>query len=101
MPELNYYFLKLNPPRTSFTLDMTPEERTIMKAHVQYWAPFVQDGTVIVLGPVAAPGGGYGIAVMGVQNKSLLDELVSADPANGLCSYEIYPMRAVVKNPVS
>jgi uncharacterized protein len=99
MPELNYYFLKLNPPRASFTLDMTPEERVIMLAHVQYWAPFVQDGTVIVLGPVADPKGGYGISVMGVPDKLRLDELVNADPANGLCTYEIHSMRAVTKKP--
>lgn len=99
MPELIHYFLKLNPPRASFTLDMTPEERAIMTAHVQYWAPYVQDGTVIVLGPVADPKGGYGIAVIGVQDSSRLDELVTADPANGLCSYEIHPMRAVTRNP--
>ncbi len=99
MPELIHYFLKLNPPRTSFTLDMTPEERSIMQAHVQYWMPYVQDGTIIVLGPVADPKGGYGIAVIAVQDNSRLDELVAADPANGLCSYEIHPMRAVTKKP--
>jgi hypothetical protein len=99
MPELNHYFLKLNPPRASFTVDMSAEERAIMQAHVLYWAPFVQDGTVIVLGPVADPNGGYGIAVMAVRDKSHLDELLNADPANGLCSYEIHPMRAVTKKP--
>jgi hypothetical protein len=100
MPELSHYFLKLNPPRASFTLDMTPEERATMLAHVQYWMPYVQDGTIIVLGPVADPKGGYGIAIMGVYEKSRLDELVAADPANGLCTYEIHPMRAVTRNPV-
>ena len=99
MPELNHYFLKLNPPRASFTLDMTAGERAIMQAHVQYWMPFVQDGTVLVLGPVADPKGGYGIAIIGVPEKSRLDELVTADPANGLCSYDIHPMRAVTKIP--
>ena len=100
MPELTHYFMKPNPPRASFTQDMTPEERAIMLAHVQYWMPYVQDGTIIVLGPVADPKGGYGIAVIGVYDRSRLDELVAADPANGLCSYEIHPMRAVTKNPV-
>jgi len=99
MPELSHFFLKLNPPRASFTTDMTAEERAIMQAHVLYWMPFVQDGTIIVLGPVADPKGGYGIAIMGVPDRSRLDELVAADPANGLCSYEIHPMRAVTKNP--
>jgi hypothetical protein len=100
MPEINHYFLKLNPPRASFTLDMTAEERAVMQAHVLYWMPFVQDGTVLVLGPVADPQGGYGVSIIGVTDKSLLDQLVANDPANGLCSYEIHPMRAVTRNPV-
>jgi len=99
MAEKEHYFLKLNPPRSSFTLDMTAEERAVMQAHVQYWAPYVQDGTVIVLGPVADPKGGYGIAIIGVTDRSRLDLLVVKDPANGLCSYEIHPMRAVTRQP--
>jgi hypothetical protein len=97
MTEIKHYFLKLNPPRASFTIDMTDEERAVMQAHVQYWMPFVQDGTVIVLGPVADPKGGYGISIIGVTEQSLLDVLVANDPANGLCSYEIHPMRAVTR----
>jgi hypothetical protein len=99
MEELKHYFLKLNPPRLSFTLDMTTQERAVMLAHIQYWMPYVQDGTVIVLGPVADPKGGYGIAIIGVNDQSLLDRLVAGDPANGLCSYEIHPMRAVTRQP--
>ena len=95
MIEIKHFFLKLNPPRTSFTVDMTAEEKGIMQQHVQYWAPYVHDGTVIVLGPVADPKGGYGIAVVGVSDESVLGKLVENDPANGLCSYEIHPMRAV------
>ena len=97
MADLQHYFLKLNPPRASFTLDMTAEERAVMQAHVLYWMPFVQDGTVIVLGPVADPKGGYGVSIMGVNDRSHLDQLVADDPANGLCSYEIHPMRAVIR----
>jgi len=97
MTEIKHFFLKLNPPRASFTLDMTPEELDIMQQHVQYWAPFVNDGTVIVLGPVADPKGGYGIAILGVSDESILSRLIENDPANGLCSYEVHPMRAVTK----
>ncbi len=63
-PEKKNYFLKLNPPRPSFATDMSDEERTIMQKHVAYWAPYVNDGTVIVLGPVMDPKGIYGIAVL-------------------------------------
>jgi hypothetical protein len=93
----NIFFLKLNPPRSSFTIDMTQEERNVMLKHVAYWAPYVNDGTVIVLGPVMDPKGGYGIAVVAVKNEEQLNNLIANDSANGLNSYEIYPMRAVTK----
>jgi uncharacterized protein YciI len=94
---IRHYFLKLNPPRTSFMQDMTEAERRIMQKHVAYWAPFVEDGTVIVLGPVMDPAGGYGIAIVGVENEDRLMELIKNDPANGLNQYEWHPMRAVTK----
>ena len=92
-----HYFLKLNPPRASFTTDMTDDERKIMLAHVAYWAQYVQSGVVIVLGPVLDPNGGYGISVVIVENEEEVKSLMNNDPANGLCSYEYYPMRAVTK----
>jgi hypothetical protein len=98
MSEIKHFFLKLNPPRQSFTVDMTPDERGIMQQHIMYWKPYVDDGTVIVFGPVADPKGGYGIAVVGVPDESLLDKLIANDPANGLCSYEVHTMRAVTKS---
>jgi len=96
-PEKKNYFLKLNPPRPSFTLDMTDAERVIMQKHVDYWTPYVQDRIVIVLGPVMDPKGAYGIAVVAVDSEEQLHQIVAKDPANGLNSYEIYPMRAVTR----
>jgi hypothetical protein len=95
--EKKSFFLKLNPPRASFMMDMTEEERTIMQKHVAYWAPYIEDGTVIVLGPVMDPKGGYGIAVVNVDSDEQLKNIITRDPANGLNHYEIYPMRAVTK----
>lgn len=91
------YFLKLNPPRSTFMQDMTDDERAIMQKHVAYWAPYVQDGTVLVLGPVMDPNGGYGIAIIRVNNDEQLQQLIANDPANGLNKYEVHPMRVVTK----
>ena len=77
--------------------DMTEDEKSIMQKHVAYWAPYINDGIVIVLGPVFDPKGGYGIAVVQVDSDDHLRQLIKNDPANGLNSYEIYPMRAVIK----
>jgi uncharacterized protein YciI len=95
--EKKSFFLKLNPPRASFMLDMTDEERSIMQKHVAYWSTYVEDGTVVVLGPVMDPKGGYGIAVVRVESEEELNRIIAKDPANGLNSYEKYPMRAVTK----
>ncbi len=95
--EKKSYFLKLNPPRQSFMRDMSDEERSIMQQHAAYWAPYVDDGTIIVLGPVMDPKGGYGIAVATLDSEEHLQRLIAKDPANGLNSYEVYPMRAVTK----
>src|SRR5580698_5745691 len=95
--EKKTFFLKLNPPRATFMADMTAEEKGVMQKHVAYWAPYVNDGTVVVLGPVMDPKGGYGIAIVQVDSDEHLQQLLSQDPANGLNTYEFYPMRAVTK----
>ncbi len=97
MSDKKHFFLKLNPPRPSFALDMTDEERAIMGSHVTYWTPHAQTGTVVVLGPVADPKGIYGIAVVAVDDEEQLNELVANDPATKIGSYEIYPMPGVTK----
>ena len=91
------YFFKLNPPRSTFMQDMTDEERVTMQKHVAYWAPYVQDGTVLALGPVMDPNGGYGIAIIRVDSDEQLQQLLANDPVNGLNKYEVHPMRVVTK----
>jgi uncharacterized protein len=66
------FFLKLNPPRSSFTHDMTAQERSIMQQHLAYWDTYVNDGTVIALGPVFDPKGGFGIGIIGLTARSNL-----------------------------
>jgi uncharacterized protein len=95
--EKKYYFLKLNPPRASFTMDMTTEERAVMQQHVEYWAPYVQNGTMIVMGPVMDPKGGWGAGIIGVESEEQLNQLLEKDPANGLNKYEVYPMRVKMR----
>jgi hypothetical protein len=90
-----YFFLKLNPPRASFMLDMTNEEKGVMQKHVAYWAPYVQDGTVLALGPVADPKGGFGIAIVRVDSDEQLRQLMANDPGNGLNTYEFHLMPRV------
>jgi hypothetical protein len=82
----------------TFMQDMTEDEKKIMHQHVTYWAPYIEDETVLVLGPVFDPAGGYGIAIVGVENEDQLMELIKNDPASAISHYEWHPMRAVTKN---
>lgn len=34
---MRYFFFKLNPPRTNFAVETTPEEQRLMQQHVEYW----------------------------------------------------------------
>lgn len=92
-----YFFLKLNPPRASFMSDMTNEERAVMQKHVEYWQPYLQDGTMLVMGPVLDPKGGFGAGIIGVDDENHLKSLLAKDPANGLNTFEYYPILAVSK----
>jgi hypothetical protein len=90
------FFLKLNPPRPTFMIDMTADERLVMQKHVSYWTSLL-DGTVIVFGPVFDPKGCYGVGVVSVDTEEHLKKIIGNDPANGLNKYEFYLMRAVFK----
>ncbi len=92
-----HFFLKLNPPRTTFMMDMTADEKAIMQKHVIYWNGLLNENIVIVFGPVLDPNGGYGAGVVSVDNEQHLLQIIANDPANGLNQYEYYPMRAVYK----
>lgn len=63
------FFLKLNPPRQSFTKDITEKERAIMAKHIEYWKPHLQAGMAVVIGMVDDPTGGYGIGVVQVDDE--------------------------------
>lgn len=91
------YFLKLNPPRPSFVMDMTEAEKEIMHRHVAYWMELLDKGIAIVFGPVMDPAGGYGAGVVSVDDEEQLKQIITGDPANGLNHYEYHPMRAVFK----
>ena len=92
-----HFFLKLIPPRTTFMMDMTEEEKAIMQQHVVYWGKLLNDGIAIVYGPVMDPKGGYGAGVVAVNSDEHLSQIIADDPANGMNKYEFYPMQAVYK----
>ncbi len=95
--EKKHYFLKLIPSRPSFSQDMTPAERAIMQQHIVYWRGLMDQGMVIVFGPVMDPAGVYGMGVIAVDDEDQVRTLINGDPANQINRYEYFPMRAIVK----
>lgn len=91
------FFLKLNPPRPTFIMDMTKDEKMIMQKHVEYWTGLLNENTAIVFGPVLDPKGVFGAGVVSVENEDHLKQIIANDPANGLNKYEYFPMKAVFK----
>jgi uncharacterized protein YciI len=89
------FFVRLIPPRASFTDDITPDEVALMQAHFAYTQQHFEAGTVLVFGPVFADGGTFGMAVLNVDDIADVHTFMADDPSvvAGLNTYEIAPMR--------
>lgn len=91
-----YFALKLNPSRPDFAQTMTPEERGIMQAHIAYWKKYMDDGIMLIFGPVLDPNGVYGLGIIAVDGADEVEVLIANDPAAKINRYEYHPMMAVV-----
>src|SRR5437870_2388 len=94
--EKKYYVLYLRPSRPDFAQTMTDEERGVMQQHIAYWQPYLNDGTLLVFGPVMHPESVYGIAIVATDSEEKLQTLINGDPAGKINRYEYFPVRAVV-----
>ncbi|HEY1959184.1 MAG TPA: SRPBCC domain-containing protein [Polyangiaceae bacterium] len=94
-----HFLLRLIPPRASFAVDMSESERRAMIEHVGYWTGQADRGTAIAFGPVADPNGGWGVAIVSVDDDGAIEKLAREDPAIrhaiGM-RYEVLPMPRVV-----
>jgi uncharacterized protein YciI len=94
-----HYFCKLTPPRPGFPADITPDEAALMGTHAAYWRARMDEGAVVVFGPVSDPAGAYGILVLQLPEGADPQPLVDADPvilAGAGFRFEVHPMRAVL-----
>jgi cyanate lyase len=75
-------------------LQATPSDPTLYRLTemMQNYAA----GQVVVFGPVLDPAGAYGLGIVNAVNEAHVQELIKADPANGLNRYEFYRMLAIV-----
>jgi uncharacterized protein len=89
-----HYFFKLIPPRATFPQDINEDERLLMNQHSLYFDQQFAAGRVLLFGPVMAPGGAFGLAVLEVENEAEARQFGENDPSvrAGLNRFEIYPM---------
>jgi hypothetical protein len=90
-----HFFVRLIPPRATFPMDMTAEEKLLMQEHVRYTQEKFAAGKVLLYGPVMAPAGAFGMAVFAVADEAEVREVLENDPTvlGGLNTFEVYPMR--------
>jgi uncharacterized protein YciI len=96
---MNYFLLRLIPPRPTFPLDISEDEQAMMQEHFAYWNKILAKRKVIVYGPVMDPKGSYGIAVVDVENEAEARNIAENDPAflsKFGFSIEIHPMPNVI-----
>lgn len=97
---MNYFFYRLNPPRSTFPADITPAERILMQEHVAYWSRLMGQGKVIAFGPVADPKGSYGIGIIQLEEDGDdVNALGENDPvilADIGFAFEAFPMPQLV-----
>jgi uncharacterized protein YciI len=91
-----HFAIKLVPPRVTFAQDMTDDERAIMKTHSIYLRGFMEQGIVLVFGPVLDPTGVYGLGIIAVDDEEQAKTLMANDPATQIAHYEYNRMMAVL-----
>ena len=93
---MNRFVYKLIPPRPTFAQDMTPEERAVMTEHVTYWLSLLEQGRVVVFGPVQEPDRTWGLGVFEAEDLDDAQAVVDGDPAisTGTATMELSPMVA-------
>ena len=94
-----HFVYKLVPPRPTFAFDMDETEAELMSKHAAYWRDQLDQGRVIVFGPVMDPAGVWGLGVLEMEDDAGARGLVLADPviAAGVCTFELHPIDAVVR----
>ena len=95
-----HFFCKLIAPRPTFAMDMNDREKALMGEHVAYWNHMLNDGVVLVFGPVMDPKGPYGMGIIEGADAAEVQRRTDADPvvkAGIGFKVEISSMRAITR----
>jgi uncharacterized protein len=74
---------------------MTDQERLLMQEHARYTREHFEAGTVLAYGPVLAPGGAFGMAILEVDGEREARTFIENDPTvkTGMNKFELFPMQ--------
>ena len=97
------FVFRLIAPRPNFALDMTDEEREIMGRHAAYWQPLIDDGRMVVFGPVLDATGSYGLGVVEADDEDELRAFAAGVPVvtTGTAEIEMGKMLAGFVRPAT
>jgi uncharacterized protein len=89
-----HFYLRLIAPRPTFPADITEQEKALMGEHSVYCEQQFAAGKLLAYGPVMAPGGAFGVAILEVADEAEAREFGENDPSvrGGLNRFEVYPM---------
>lgn len=74
------FVFRLKAPRPTFALDMTVDEREVMRRHAEYWQPRVESGEMVIFGPVLDGTGSWGLGVIEADDEDALRAFADGDP---------------------
>jgi uncharacterized protein YciI len=75
---------------------MSEAERELMGRHAAYWQPLIEDGRMVVFGPVLDSTGSWGLGVLEAEDEDELRTFAANDPVvtSGTAEMEIGKMLA-------
>jgi uncharacterized protein YciI len=93
---MSTFVFRLVAPRPDFALTLTDEEREIMGRHAAYWQPLVDNGQMVVFGPVLDSTGSWGLGVVEADDEEELRAFAAGDPVvvTGTATIEMGTMLA-------
>jgi uncharacterized protein len=75
------FLFRLIPPRADFAQTMTADEQQAMAGHQDYWRQWMDQGRVVVYGPVADPEGVWGMGVLRAADRAEALQTGNNDPS--------------------
>lgn len=80
MSELRHFLGRLVGTRPTWPHDMSEDEQAVMGRHFEYLARLVEEGTVLVAGPVFAERP-YGLVLIAAADEAAARAVLQADPS--------------------